>query len=96
MSDHDVNAYAQQVKHPPVAASSAAAVKPGRQTVRSQSQSQSKAPVAAHAGAKPAPKAHAAPAKTGKVQHAAGAEPKEHVTAKPKAAPAHMSTAARH
>ncbi|RQS06114.1 transcriptional regulator [Burkholderia sp. Bp8991] len=92
MSDHDVNAYAQQVQHPPVAASSAAVVKPGRQTVRSQS----KAPVAAHAGAKPAPKAHAASAKTGKVQHAAGAEPKAHVAAKPKAAPAHMSTAARH
>lgn len=92
MSDHDVKAYAQQVKHPPVAASSAAAVKPGRQTVRSQS----KAPVAAHAGAKPAPKAHAAPAKTGKVQHAAGAEPKVHVAAKPKAAgPAHTSVAAR-
>ncbi|MCR4469607.1 transcriptional regulator [Burkholderia sp. SCN-KJ] len=92
MSDHDVNAYAQQVKHPPVTASSAAAVKPGRQTVRQQS----KAPVAAHAGAKPAPNAHAAPAKTGKVQHAAGAEQKAHVAAKPKAAPAHMSTAARH
>ncbi|WP_322025878.1 transcriptional regulator [Burkholderia sp. BCC1977] len=93
MSDHDVKEYAHQVKHPPVAASSAAAVKPGRQTVRAQSN----APAAAHADAKPASKAPAAPAKTGKVQQAAGADPKTHVAAKPKAArPAHTSAAIRH
>lgn len=85
MNDHDVKAYAQQhVKHAPVASSSAAAMKPARQAVRSPS----KAPAAAHADAKPASKPHAAPAKTGKVQHAASADPKAHAVAKPKAAPA--------
>ncbi|WDS00975.1 hypothetical protein [Burkholderia ambifaria] len=85
MNDQDVKAYAQQhAKHAPVASSSAAAVKPARQAARSPS----KAPAAAHADAKPASKPHAAPAKTGKVQHAASADPKAHAVAKPKAAPA--------
>jgi len=92
MSDHDVKEYAHQVKHPPVAASGAAAVKPGRQTVRLQS----KAPAAAHADAKPVSKAHAA-AKVSKVQHAGSAESKVPVAAKPKAARAvRTSAAVRH
>lgn len=94
MSDHDVNAYAQQVKHPPVAASRAAAMKPARQTARSPSN----APAAAHADAKPASQAHAAPTKARKVEHAVGADPKVRpVAAKPKTArAAHTSAAIRH
>ncbi|UEP30253.1 MULTISPECIES: transcriptional regulator [unclassified Burkholderia] len=84
MNDRDVNAYAKQVKHPPVATRSATAVKPAQQAVRSPS----KVPAAAHADAKPASKTHAAPAKTRKVQHAASTDPKVHAAAKPKAAAA--------
>ncbi|MBR8128992.1 transcriptional regulator [Burkholderia ambifaria] len=94
MNDHDVTAYAQQhAKHPPVATSSATAVKPAQQAVRSPS----KAPVAAHVSAKPASKTHAAPAKPRKVQHPASADPKVHAAAKPKAAPAaHTSAVIQH
>ncbi len=94
MNDHDVTAYAQQhVKHPPVATSSATAVKPAQQAVRSPS----KAPVAAQVSAKPASKTHAAPAKPRKVQHSASADPKAHAAAKPKAAPAaHTSAVIQH
>ncbi len=94
MNDHDVTAYAQQhVKHPPVATSSATAVKPAQQAVRSPS----KAPVAAQVSAKPASKTHAAPAKHRKVQHSASADPKAHAAAKPKAAPAaHTSAVIQH
>ncbi|RQR33042.1 transcriptional regulator [Burkholderia sp. Bp9143] len=93
MSDHDVKAYAHQVKHPSVAASGVTAVKPGQQAVRSKPS----APAAAHVDAKPASKAHAAPAKTRKVEHAVSADPKAHVAAKPKVArAAHTSAAIRH
>jgi len=93
MSDHDVKEYAHQVKHPPVTASGAAAVKPGQQTVHTQS----KAPAATHADAKPVSKAHAAAAKVSKVQHAGSADPKVPVAAKPKAARAvRTSAAVRH
>ncbi|RQR47439.1 transcriptional regulator [Burkholderia sp. Bp9140] len=90
MSDHDVKAYAQQVKHPPGAAHSATAAKPGQQPVRSPS----KAPAAAHADAKPVSKAHATPAEARKVQHVVGADPKVHAAAKPKAARAARTSAA--
>lgn len=89
MSDHDVKEYAHQVKHPPVAASGAAAVKPGPQTVRLRSN----APAAAHAGVKPVSKTHAA-AKVSKVQHAGSADPKGPAAAKPKAARAVRTGAA--
>jgi hypothetical protein len=90
MNDHDVKAYAQQhAKHAPVATSSATAVKPARQAVRSRS----KAPAAAHVDAKPASKTQAAPAKTRKVQHPASADPKAHAAGKPKAAPAAHTSA---
>ena len=93
MSDHDVKEYAHQVKHSPVAASGAAAVKPGRKP----GSSRSNAPVAAHADAKPVSKAHAAPAKTRKVEHAVGIDPKAPVVAKPKAVRAtHKSVAIQH
>ncbi len=90
MSDHDVKAYAQQVKHPPVAANRATTAKPGQHAVRSPS----KAPAAAHADAKPVSKAHAAPAKACKVQHAAGADPKVQPAAKQKAVRAARTSAA--
>ncbi|MGU7814752.1 transcriptional regulator [Burkholderia sp. AW49-1] len=93
MTDHDVKAYAQQVKHLHVAASGVTAVKPGRQT----GSSRSNAPAVAHADAKPVSKAHVAPAKTGKVQHAVGIDPKAPAVAKPKAVrTAHKSAAVQH
>ncbi|KWF26984.1 transcriptional regulator [Burkholderia diffusa] len=93
MSDHDVKEYAHQVKHSPVAASGATAVKPGRQT----GSSRSNAPAAAHADAKPASNAHAAPAKTRKVEHAVGIDPKAPVVEKPKVVQtAHKRAAIQH
>ncbi|MDN7906719.1 transcriptional regulator [Burkholderia diffusa] len=93
MSDHDVKEYAHQMKHSPVAASGATAVKPVRPT----GSSRSNAPATAHADAKPVSKAQAAPAKTRKVEHAVGIDPKAPVVAKPKAVRAtHKSVAIPH
>ncbi|WP_231110440.1 transcriptional regulator [Burkholderia territorii] len=93
MSDHDVNAFAQQAKHSPVAASAATAVKPGRQTASSRSN----APAVAHAAGKPVSNAPAVPAKTRKVEHAAGIDPKAPVVAKPKVVrTTHKSATIRH
>ncbi|WP_230940515.1 transcriptional regulator [Burkholderia territorii] len=93
MSDHDVKEYAQQVKHSPVAAHAAAPVKPGRQPASSTSNARA----AAQADAKPVSKPHAAAGKTGKVEHAAGVDPKTPVVAKPKVArTAHQSATIKH
>ncbi|MGU7837940.1 transcriptional regulator [Burkholderia sp. AW33-5] len=93
MSDHDVKEYAHQIKHSPVAASGVTAVKPGRQT----GSSRSNAPAAVHADAKPVSKAHAAHAKTRKVERAVGIDPKAPVVAKPKAVQtAHKTAAVQH
>ena len=82
MSDRDVKAYARQVKHPTVAASSSTAAKQVRQSVRSRPTG----PVAAHADAKPAAKAHPASAKARKLQDAGSADPKLKAVANPQGA----------
>ncbi|BAX63082.1 transcriptional regulator [Burkholderia stabilis] len=82
MSDSDVKEYARQVKHPTVAASKSTAAKQVRQPVRSRPTG----PVAAHADAKPAAKAHPASAKARKLRDAGSADPKPKAVANPQAA----------
>ncbi|WP_321792795.1 transcriptional regulator [Burkholderia pyrrocinia] len=93
MSDRDVKEYARQVKRPTVAASSSTAAKQVRQSVRSRPTG----PVAAHADATPAIKAHPASAKARKLQDAGSVDPKPKAAANPQGARAvRTGTAARH
>ncbi|WP_082012229.1 transcriptional regulator [Burkholderia sp. A9] len=93
MSDHDVNAYAQQAKHPPVAANTPTAVKQAPKAARPPS----KAPAAAHADANHAAKPHAAPAQARTSHHVGSADSKLQVAAHPKGPrAAHTGTATLH